>query len=138
MKCSEEDAMLIMIVERERNFQCLARLNVEYAQGFIQVLGNDLPSLDEVFSIIRTEEGRRNITLDSPASESSAIATIKSHLNNHSGSTSKINLEKGEPSKTPSNKDGLWYTYCKKPRHTKETRWTLHEKPQFYGKNGGN
>ena len=37
------------------------------------------------------------------------------------------------------NKDNLWCTYCKKPRHTKEKCWKLNGKPpsQEWGNRGG-
>ena len=34
------------------------------------------------------------------------------------------------------NKDSLWCTYCKKPRHTREKCWKLHGKPALFNKNG--
>ena len=37
-------------------------------------------------------------------------------------------------------KDSLWYTYCKKPKHTKDKCWKLVGKPQWaqtVNKNGG-
>lgn len=64
--------------------------------------------------------------------------TIKSHLITHNGSASNIDPGKGEPSKMPHNKDGLWCTNYQKPRHNKETCRQLHGKPRFYEKNGGN
>ena len=33
------------------------------------------------------------------------------------------------------NKDSLWCTYCKKPRHTRERCWKLHGKPPMSNKN---
>lgn len=45
-----------MIVERKRIFEILAEPNVEYDQVHIHVLQKDLPSLDEVFSMIQAEE----------------------------------------------------------------------------------
>ena len=59
MKCSEDAAMLRKFVEREQIFEFLVGLNVEFDQVRVQVLGKeDLSSINEVFSIIRVEEGR--------------------------------------------------------------------------------
>ena len=58
MKCSEDDAMLRKFVEREKIFRFLSSFNVEFDQVRVQVLGkDDLSSINEVFSIIRAEEG---------------------------------------------------------------------------------
>ena len=54
MKCSEDTAMLLKFMERERIYEFLARLNAEFDQVRVQVLGKEkVPSLSEVFSIIR-------------------------------------------------------------------------------------
>ena len=54
MKCSEDTAMLLKFVERERIYEFLAGLNAEFDQVRVQVLGKEeVPSLSEVFSIIR-------------------------------------------------------------------------------------
>ena len=58
MKCSEDDSMLRKFVEREKIFGFLSSLNAEFDQVQVQVLGtDDLSSINEVFSIIRAEEG---------------------------------------------------------------------------------
>ena len=35
----------------------------------------------------------------------------------------------GRDNQWKENKDNLWCTYCKKPRHTKEKGWKLNSKP---------
>ena len=70
--------MLLKFVERERIYEFLAGLNAEFDQVRVQVLGKeDVPSLSEVFSIIRAEEGRRSVMLDFPTFEGSALAVTK-------------------------------------------------------------
>ena len=60
MKSIEDAAMMLIYVERERIIDFLAGLNVEYGRIKVQALGKeDLPPLNEVFSIIRAKEGRR-------------------------------------------------------------------------------
>ncbi|KAH7672012.1 RNA-directed DNA polymerase protein [Dioscorea alata] len=39
------------------------------------------------------------------------------------------NAEMSKSEQLRNNKDSLFYTYCKKPRHTKEQCWKLHGKP---------
>ena len=57
MKCSEDAVTFKQYVERERVFEFLAGLNVEFDQVRVQVLGKDtLPSVNEVVSLIRAEE----------------------------------------------------------------------------------
>lgn len=88
---------------------------MEYDQVCVQVLGKEsLISLNEVFSIIRAEEGRRSVVLDTLVSKRSALAILSSQ------SCSR-------------------HTFIAiKPSHTKEMCWKLHGKPQFLDKNGGN
>ena len=59
MMCNEDAALLKRFVEKERIFEFLASLNVEYDHKRSQVLGRDqLPSLNETISMIQAEEGR--------------------------------------------------------------------------------
>lgn len=66
---------------REKGFlSFLQDLNVEFDQVWAQILGREtLPSLNEVFSLVRAEEGRRTVMLEmpNPNSEGSAMMTIK-------------------------------------------------------------
>lgn len=66
MKCSEDAAMMLKFVEGERVYEFLTGFNIEYDQVRVQIFGKDpLPTLSEVFSTVRSEEGRRGIMLDS-------------------------------------------------------------------------
>ena len=59
MMCREDAVLLKRFVEKERIFEFLASLNVEYDHKRSQVLGRDqLPSLNETISMIQAEEGR--------------------------------------------------------------------------------
>ena len=134
MKCNKDTTMMLKFVKRERIFDFLTGLNVEYDKVKVQVLGKeDLPPLNEVFSIIRAEEGRRSVMLDTPTTEGSALVTMKPNStlpnNNYGGS---------EVFRSPVDKDALWYVYCKKPRHTKETCWKPHGKAQSFSRRNGN
>ena len=70
--------MMLKYVEKERIFDFLTSLNVEYDQVKVQVLGKeDPPPLNEIFSIIRAEEGRMSIMLNTPTIEGSNLVTMK-------------------------------------------------------------
>ncbi|GFZ12770.1 hypothetical protein Acr_23g0011550 [Actinidia rufa] len=128
MKCGEDAAMLQKFVERERIFEFLAGLNIDFDQVQVQVLGKEsLISLEGVFSIIRAEESRRGVMLDNLVNERSAMNSTKL------GHTAETNRNERQP-----NREGVWCTYCKKPRHTKDTCWKLHGKPPNVGGKGGN
>ena len=126
--------MLLKFMERERIYEFLAGLNAKFDQVRVQILGKEeVPSLSEVFSIIRAEEGMRSVMLDSPAIEGSALAVTKKPSSNNFGGP-KQNQDCKETYKSPTNKDNFWCNYCKKPRHTKEMCWKLKGKSSF-GKN---
>ncbi|KAH7554397.1 hypothetical protein JRO89_XS12G0190200 [Xanthoceras sorbifolium] len=59
-ECGDDIKILQKYVKHERIFDFLAGLSAEFDQVCVQVLGNEnLPSLNEVFSIIAAEAGRR-------------------------------------------------------------------------------
>ncbi|XP_052190500.1 uncharacterized protein LOC127800107 isoform X2 [Diospyros lotus] len=124
MKCSEDAALHKRFVEKERIYDFLAGLNIEFDTVRVQILGKeDLPSLNEVISLIRAEEGRRGIMLEAISGESSALVSLKTY-----------NQNKGpRDEKKPVDRDSLWCTFCKKPRHTIEKCWKLHGKPSRGG-----
>ncbi|TXG53836.1 hypothetical protein EZV62_019092 [Acer yangbiense] len=129
MKCGDDIATLREYVERERIFEFLAGLNAEFDQVRVQVLGKEpLPSLNEVFTIIRAESGRRLVMLENKTGEASALAA--------KGVTRLPQMGVGNGVEMGRNsKEGVWCNYCKKPRHTKETCWKLHGKPANIGNN---
>jgi hypothetical protein len=54
-------------MEREMIFEFLVRINIEFDQMWVQILGKEsLPSLNEVVSLIKAEEGKRIMMLDVP------------------------------------------------------------------------
>ena len=66
MMCNEDATLLKRFVEKERIFEFLVGLNVEYDQKRSQVLGRDeLPSLNETISMIRVEKGRQRVMIES-------------------------------------------------------------------------
>jgi len=128
MKCAE-DEVLLEFLERERIFRFLAGLNMEYGQVREQVLGKDrLPSLSEVLSV-RVQETQ--------LTEGSAMMSKKGA---DGGGNKLYNPGQGQnkaDSSKQSNRDGLWCSNCKKPRHTRENCFNLHGKAQVLARNGG-
>ena len=124
MRYSKDAALLQLFVERERIFDFLAGLNVEFDQVCVPILGKEsLPPLNEVFSLIWAEEGQRTVMLDNPTSKSLAFATTTPSVLpiKNNGSNNNVDSRKNERPQPSSHKGSLWCNYCKKPRHTKET-----------------
>ncbi|KAJ9552519.1 hypothetical protein OSB04_016564 [Centaurea solstitialis] len=147
MKNSEDVASLIKFIEGERIYEFLAGLNMEFDQVQIQVLGKEeLPTLNEVFAIIRGEEGRRSVMIEAPTikqeesaflaesskAEGSALASMNIYGNSKSSHQPKQNNR--EIART----NDLFCNYCKKPGHVKEIYWKLNGRPQLGRNNGGN
>ncbi|KAJ0041973.1 hypothetical protein Pint_18863 [Pistacia integerrima] len=136
LRCNDNAAALKNFIEKDRIYDFLTGLNVEFDQMRVQVLGKeDLPSLNETISIINVEKSRRRVMLYSQPDERSAMLG-KFNDQNLKFNTKKTsayniaNLEIGRIESRSSNKDNLWCNYCKKPGHTKEQCWKLHGKPQ--------
>ena len=122
MVCSEDVATLNQIFERDRIVEFLAGLNPKFDQVQIQVLGRDkLSTLNEVFAIVRSEENRKGAMLSEHNIESSAIIS-----SDKEGAGGKV--WKAAAQTKISGHEGQWCTYCKKPRHTRETCFKLHGK----------
>ncbi|XP_027180646.1 uncharacterized protein LOC113779297 [Coffea eugenioides] len=114
MVCSEDAATLKSFIEKDRVYDFLAGLNVEFDQVRIQILGKErLSSLNETISLIRAEENRREVMLEPKTLEGSAMISTKS------------------------NKDTIWCTYCKKSSHTRDDCFKLHGKEQVLSRKGG-
>ena len=79
----------------------------------------DLPSLNEVISLVCAEEGRRGVVLEPSLVESFALVSLKA--NNQS--------KRSREEKKAVDRDSLGCTYCKKSRHTMEKCWKLNGRP---------
>ncbi|XP_044504086.1 uncharacterized protein LOC123224478 [Mangifera indica] len=137
MKCPEDAAILKSFIEKDRVYDFLAGLNPEFDQVRLQILGKeDTPSLEETISLIRAEESRRSVMLEPQTMEESALVAKTDHQEK-----GKSDLPKypGRENQWKENKDNLWCTHCKKPRHTKEKCWKLNGKPpsREWGNRGG-
>ena len=116
-------------MERERVFQFLVGLNLEFDQASGQVLGREpFPSMDEAFAQVRWEECSKELMVGNyrnPIPENSALAVSKPL------SIAGKYMREG---KRMVDTDKLWCDYCHKPRHlprhTKEMCSKLHGKPQ--------
>ncbi|XP_043817009.1 uncharacterized protein LOC110625052 isoform X9 [Manihot esculenta] len=135
MKCSEDAAIHKRYVEEDRIYNLLAGLNIKFDALRAQVLGKEeLPSLDEVIAIFLAEEGRRGVTIETQRVESSALVSRNTTTKNYSFEQ-HVGESNGQAELSKLfNKDSLWCTWCKKPRHTKEKCWILHGKPQAMNK----
>ncbi|XP_068483247.1 uncharacterized protein [Phaseolus vulgaris] len=132
-KCSEDSAILKEYIEQDRVYDFLVGLNPEYDQVRIQILGKEkVPGLNEVVAIIRSEESRRGLMLETPTTESSAMKA-------EGGTTMITNQKKSGFSNIEKKQEEVWCTYCNKPRHTREKCWKLHGKPpsREWGQKGG-
>lgn len=67
--------------------------------------------------------------LETPMVENSALMTRKMHMQ-HSSAEHQGSEAKRTADGSLSNKDLLWWTYCKKPRHTIDECSKLQGKPQ--------
>ncbi|XP_009798195.1 uncharacterized protein LOC107817595 [Nicotiana tabacum] len=131
MRCPEDAVTLKRFIEREHTYDFLAGLNVELDRVRVQVLGKEeLPSLNEAVSIVRAEEGRRSVMLDTQAGEGSALVAKGAGQKENGMLQSSDNSTKPTNASKPINRDSLYCTYCKKHRHTRERCWKLNGKPQ--------
>ncbi|KAK0582355.1 hypothetical protein LWI29_024584 [Acer saccharum] len=129
MESSKDVATLRRFLEKERIYVFLAGLNIEFDAVRVQVVGKeDLPSLNEAIGIIRGEESRRGVMLESKTVERSAMIMKEAK---RGGSSNNNNSYAGGWSETAKfgSRDPVVCTYCKKPYHTRDRCWKLHGKP---------
>ena len=133
MVCGKSAATLNSILERDRIVKLLAGLNTEYDQVRVQILGREkVPSLNEVFAVVQSEENRRIAMLGEISSEGSAMLT-----NRREGSKSRFQQRRVDGQSKSQRKEGLWCSYCKKPKHTQEICFKLHGQEIVLQKIGG-
>ena len=123
-KCASDAAILKDYIEKDRVYDFLAGLNVEFDQVRVQILGKEeVQSLNETISLIRAEESRRGVMLEPQTVEGSAMVTKKDQPPLTAAENRRVEGQGRD------HKENLWCTYCKKSRHTRETCWKLHGKP---------
>ncbi|WVZ24536.1 hypothetical protein V8G54_003080 [Vigna mungo] len=122
-KCSEDSAILKDYIEQDRVFDFLVGLNPEYDQVRIQILGKEkVPGLNEVVAIIRSEESKKGLMLETSTTESSTMIA-------EGGTIMVANQKKNWVPSMEKKHEEIWCTHCNKPRHTREKCWKLHGKP---------
>ena len=93
----------------------------------IQILGKqEVPCFNEVAARIRGEESRKSVMLEPQTLDGSALLAKTKY-----SEQGKNDLPKhlGKDNQWKDNKNNLWCSYCKKPRHTKKKCWKLNGKP---------
>ena len=76
MRCPDDAVILKRFIKKERIYDFLAGLNEEFDAVRLQILGKeDLPSLNKTMAIIRTEEGRSSVMLETQINEGSTLMT---------------------------------------------------------------
>ncbi|KAJ1412616.1 Zinc finger, CCHC-type superfamily [Sesbania bispinosa] len=138
MKCTADSNTLTEFLERVRVFKFLHGLNSEFDPIRVQILGKDiLPSLSEVFHIVRGEETRRLVMLEGGSSvDGSALVTSKGPIDGSASASGKGPV-KGSSFPIKASRDDRWCSYCKKMGHTKETCFRLHGKEKVLERTGG-
>ena len=113
MKNSDCAATLKDFIDKDRTNDFLAGLNVEYDQVRVQILGkDDLPSLNEVISIIIAEESRRGVMLDPKPVEASAM--VAKGRGNRGFKNDQLPAKNGKTNITfmgNDNHENMWYTF---------------------------
>ena len=104
-----EAAMIIKnFIEKDKVYDFLAGLNVEFDQVRVQILGKEeLPALNKVISLIRAEESRRRVMLEPQNLEGSAMVTKGSNRQQQTSLEQLPTQKNGrtELSKGPKNDD---------------------------------
>ena len=101
-----------------RNYDFLVGLNPEFDQVRIQILGKqEVSCFNEVVALIRGEENRMSVMLEPETLDGSTLIAKIEYLEQRKNDLPK---QLGRDNQRKKNKDNLWCTYCKKPRHTKE------------------
>ncbi|KAJ7961715.1 Retrovirus-related Pol polyprotein from transposon TNT 1-94 [Quillaja saponaria] len=112
------------VVDKERVYDFLAGLNLEYDQIRVQVLGRDpFPNLRQTYAYVQQEESRRIAMLHVVTCERSAMVATPIPKESKGVHTRGIEIARG------SDKDDLQCDYCGKTRHTRDTCWKLHGRP---------
>jgi hypothetical protein len=125
--CAVDATQIKKMIEEERIYEFLGRLNSEYDPVPVQIFGKEpLPSLQEVFSYIQNEESRRSTMLHSSSQSQSALVGATQLTPSNS---SKFRDRDRTANATSDDKDKLFCDHCNRSRHTQETCWKLHGRP---------
>lgn len=121
-----ERAVYRNIIEKMRPYDYLVGFNPKFDQLRVHILSWEIvPPLNEIISLIRGEESRRNLMMNAMGSENTTFMTKKqnSKRNNSQVKTSSPGNTKGDP------RDNLWCTCFPKLSHTHERCYKFHGRP---------
>ncbi|KAI9195707.1 hypothetical protein LWI28_017357 [Acer negundo] len=109
MKCSDDATTLKKVMEQDRVYDFLAGLNVDFQQVRVQILGKDeLPSLNSAIFMVRAEESRRSVMLQSqPVDGSAMVSKQGSNKNLRMDQQPFMEGRKGNGGRPPINRDNL-------------------------------
>jgi len=80
-KCSDDSAILKEYIEQDRVYDFLVGLNSDFDQVRVQILGKEkIPGINEVVAMVRSEEIRRGVMLETPTMENSAMVASGSAM----------------------------------------------------------
>ena len=117
--CTVDAANWLKRLEKERVYDFLAGLDVEYDQIRVQVLGRvPFPSLGEAYAIVQQEESRRGAMLHTPPSDRSALIVTPQGGKLQTGTSNGAN-----------DRESLRCDYCQNTGHTRDFCWKLHGRP---------
>ena len=117
-KCPEDVVVLKDFNEQDKIYNFLVGLNTEFDQVRIQILGKqEVSCFNEVVALIQGEESRRSVMLEPRTLDRSALVAKTKYPEK---GKNDLPRHLGRDNQWKENKDNLWCTYCKKPRHTKE------------------
>ncbi|KAJ7961445.1 Retrovirus-related Pol polyprotein from transposon TNT 1-94 [Quillaja saponaria] len=112
------------VVDKERVYDFLAGLNLEYDQIRVQVLGRDpFPNLRQTYAYVQQEESRRIAMLHVVTRERSAMVATPIPKESKGVHTRGIEIARG------SDKDDLQCDYCGPPRSRAHVSETVESSP---------
>lgn len=127
-------------LEKERIYDFLAGLDMEYDPIRVQVLGRvPFPSLGEAYTIVQQEESRRRAMVHTPISDHSAlVASPQGQFGSSRGftPTSQNGKSQSGASSGSTDRESLQCDYCHNTGHTRDFCWKLHGRPPR-GRGGG-
>ena len=113
------------MVDANRVFKFLARLNVEYDEVRRRIVGrNPLLSLSEGFSEVRREESRKLVMLGKKKSGESGLSKNMALITTDANASGQHIASQRKAEEKPR----VRCDHYNKPRHTWETCWVLHGK----------
>ena len=120
---------------RDRAYLFLLGLNSVFENFRGQIFNRPSKvSLEDVITLAIQEESRlklQNRLPQGPDQRSNSAFVGQSHDKRVQPNSQ---LKRAWKSQTPYQKDSLWCNHCKKKRHTKQTCWDIHGRPNKFGK----